>query len=178
MSLKDEPLFENPLMMNIAVLGSIATVIVMALVFFVFAKGNYEKQAKEFVKERQERIDFQVAQINDNLKNNELLWTMIDSIWKTPDRERTIAFIKRYADSQKLPRCNGKPCTGDDARLNTTIVNNPQERSIKVGWSKYSFKVYFDSKDRNRDRFLTLNADDLLGKSQQSMEEEEEEEEE
>jgi hypothetical protein len=162
MSLKDKPLFENVFSMNMAVIASIITVIAMALVFFVFAKGNYEKQAREFVKEKQEKIDFQVKQIKDNDENNKLLWTLVDSIWKSPDKSK--AFVKKLADAQKLPRCKGKACEGDEARLN---VNNKDPRFTKVGWSKYSFKVMYAEKGKNdkTDKFLTIDVDDLLGKS-------------
>jgi len=172
MSLKDEHLIKDIFMMNMTFILSIVVVIGMAFIFFVFAKGNYKSQAEEKVKTAQEKINFQVSQINDNIENNNLLWSLIDSTWKSPDKSK--AFVKKLADSQKLPRCKGKPCSGDDARLKTDVVSNAQERSIKVGWSRYSFKVFYDSKDK----FVTIDASDLLGKStpQESAEEESSEE--
>jgi hypothetical protein len=71
--------------------------------------------------------------------------------------------------------CKGKPCTGDDARLRTTITNNANEKSIKVGWSKYHFIVYFDPKETKKDKFTTIDVSDLLGKKQEAAEEEYEE---
>ena len=141
----------------------ILNVMLIGLIFMV--KGNAAKQAQEFVKPIQEKAKYQIAQVKDNIENNNLLWTLVDSTWKSPDK--SIAFVKKMADSQKLPRCKGKACAGDEARLSTKITNNAQERSIMVGWGeskggfKYYFKVFYD----NKDKFVTIDANDLLGKS-------------
>jgi formyltetrahydrofolate synthetase len=135
----------------------------IALIFMV--KGNAAKQAQEFVKPIQEKAKYQIGQVKDITDNNNLLWSLVDSTWKSPDKSK--AFVKKLADSQKVPRCGGKACTGDDARLKTTSVSNAQERSITVGWGegrggyKYWFKVIYDPKDK----FLTIDVNDLLGKS-------------
>jgi formyltetrahydrofolate synthetase len=135
----------------------------IGLIFMV--KGNATKQAQEFVKPIQEKAKYQIGQVKDITDNNNLLWALIDSTWKSPDKSK--AFVKKLADSQKLPRCGGKACSGDDARLTTSVISNAQERSITVGWGegrggyKYWFKVVYDAKDK----FLTIDANDLLGKS-------------
>jgi hypothetical protein len=156
---------------NIIIALSALIVMLVGLIFMV--KKNATSQAQEFVKKTQEQTSYQIGQVKDNIENNNLLWSIIDSIWKSPDK--SIASVKRLADSQKLPRCKGKACAGDDARLRTTITTNAGERSIKVGWSKYSFVVYFDPKAKG-DRFSTIDVNDLLGKSQDTAAEEEYEE--
>jgi hypothetical protein len=151
--------------------------IIVGLVVLIFVvKGKAASAAQEHVKKTLENSNFQMSQVRDNIENNNLLWTLIDSTWKSP--EKSIAFVKKLADSQKLPRCKGKPCEGDEARLKTTITNNANEKSIKVGWTRYSFKVLFDPKETKRDKFVTIDASDLLGKNtqQESSEEGSEEE--
>ncbi|MDR2583454.1 MAG: hypothetical protein LBC75_08245 [Fibromonadaceae bacterium] len=148
---------------NAMIASVILNVMLLALVFMV--KGNATKQAQEFVKPIQEKAKYQIGQVKDITDNNNLLWSLVDSTWKSPDKSK--AFVKRLADSQKLPRCGGKACTGDDARLKTSSVSNAQERSITVGWGsgrggyKYWFKVFYDAKDK----FVTIDVNDLLGKS-------------
>jgi hypothetical protein len=143
--------------------AALLNLVFIALIFVV--KQNAADQARKEI----DRWKNRYVEGSDNFSNNNRLWAIIDSTWKSPDKSR--ATIKRLADSQKLPRCKGKPCTGDDARLNTVITSNEKERSIKVGWSKYYFKVLYD----NKDKFLTIDASDLLGKtSEQSGEAEEE----
>ena len=144
--------------------------VIIGLIGLIFmVKSSSAKQAQEFVKPIQEKAKYQLSQAKDIIDNNNLLWSLIDSTWKSSDKSK--AFVKRLADSQKLPRCNGKECAGDEARLITTISNNANDRSIKVGWAKYSFKVIYDSKDK----FVTIDANDLLGKTSEPVEEEEEE---
>jgi hypothetical protein len=178
MSLKDEYLVKDVLTNNMVLLGAVTSVVAVAVVFFVFAKGAYIKQAQEFVKPKLEQAKYQIGQVKDITDNNNLLWSLVDSTWKSPDKSK--AFVKKLADSQKVPRCGGKACTGDDARLKTTSVSNAQERSITVGWGegrggyKYWFKVIYDPKDK----FLTIDVNDLLGKSTPDAAEEEAENEE
>jgi hypothetical protein len=148
---------------NIMLASIVLNVMLIGLIFMV--KGNATKQAQEFVKPIQEKAKYQIAQVKDITDNNNLLWTLVDSTWKSPDKSK--AFVKKLADSQKLPRCSGKACAGDEARLKTSVVSNAQERSITVGWGegrggyKYWFKVIYDAKDK----FLTIDANDLLGRS-------------
>ncbi|MCL2207801.1 MAG: hypothetical protein FWB90_06890 [Fibromonadales bacterium] len=151
---------------KILVASIAVNVLLIALIFMV--KSNAQQQAQEFVKETQEKTKYQIGQVNDNIQNNNLLWSIIDSTWKSKDKSK--AFVKKLADSQKVPRCNGKDCSGkeDEARLRTSISNNAADRSITVGWGssgkssiKYSFKVIYDDKDK----FLTIDANDLLGKT-------------
>ncbi len=141
----------------------------VALIIIIFlVKNNATAQAQEFVKKTLEDSKYQIGQVSDNVQNNNLLWTLIDSTWKSPDKSKT--FVKKLADIQRVPRCNGKNCTGteDESRLRTVVSSNAQDRSIKVGWGskgkesiKYSFKVIYDQKDK----FVTIDASDLLGKT-------------
>ncbi|MDR2594247.1 MAG: hypothetical protein LBC87_05710 [Fibromonadaceae bacterium] len=148
---------------NAMIASIILNVMLLALVFMV--KSNATKQAQEFVKPIQEKAKYQIGQVKDITDNNNLLWSLVDTTWKSPDKSK--AFVKKLADSQKLPRCSGKACTGDDARLKTSVTNTAQERSITVGWGsgrggyKYWFKVLYDAKDK----FVTIDVNDLLGKS-------------
>jgi len=148
---------------NAMIASIILNVMLIGLIFMV--KGNATKQAQEFVKPIQEKAKYQIGQVKDITDNNNLLWSLIDSTWKSPDKSK--AFVKKLADSQKLPRCGGKACTGDNTRLKTSISSNAQDRSITVGWGegrggyKYWFKVIYDAKDK----FVTIDASDLLGKS-------------
>jgi len=146
----------------------LAALVVMLVVLVFVVKKNATNQAQEHVKKTLEKSNYQMAQVKDNIENNNMLWFLIDSIWKSQDK--SVAFVKRLASAQKLPRCKGKPCAGDDARLNTQVTSNAQERSIKVGWSKYSFKVIYDQKDK----FVTIDTNDLLGKNTEQPEAEEE----
>jgi len=139
-------------------IASIAINVALIVIIFL-VKNNATAQAQEFVKKTQETTKYQISQVNDNIQNNNLLWTLIDSTWKSPDKSK--AFVKKLADSQKLPRCKGKPCEGDDARLKTSVSDNAKDRSITVGWSKYSFKVIYDEKNK----FVAIDASDLLGKT-------------
>ncbi|MDR1811233.1 MAG: hypothetical protein LBQ87_00215 [Candidatus Fibromonas sp.] len=141
----------------------------VALIIIIFlVKGNAKEQAEAHVNKVLETNRYQVAQVNDNIQNNNLLWTLIDSTWKSSDKSKV--FVKKLADSQRVPRCNGKNCAGteDEARLRTVISNNAQDQSIRVGWGsrgkesiKYSFKVIYDQKGK----FATIDASDLLGKT-------------
>jgi hypothetical protein len=150
---------------NLFIASLTANVALIVIIFLV--KKDATNQAQEYVKETLEKSKYQMAQVNDNVQNNNLLWVLIDSTWRSPDKSK--AFVKKLADSQKVPRCNGKDCTGteDEARLRTSISSNAQDRSIKVGWGsgknkiKYSFKVIYDQKDK----FVTIDASDLLGKA-------------
>ncbi|MCL2260332.1 MAG: hypothetical protein FWC15_03145 [Fibromonadales bacterium] len=164
---------------KILIASVVVNVLLIGLIFMV--KGNAQQQAQEFVKETQEKTKYQIGQVNDNIQNNNLLWSIVDSTWKSKDKSR--AFVKKLADSQKVPRCNGKNCSGneDEARLRTSISNNANDRSITVGWGssgktsiKYSFKVIYDEKER----FLTIDVNDLLGKTSEGSAGEEEAEEE
>ncbi len=160
---------------NLFIASLTANVALIVIIFLV--KKDATAQAQEFVKKTQETAKYQIGQVNDNVQNNNLLWTLIDSTWKSPDKSK--AFVKKLADNQKVPRCNGKNCAGteDESRLRTVISSNAQDRSIKVGWGskgkdniKYSFKVIYDQKDK----FVTIDASDLLGKSTPEAEEAEE----
>jgi hypothetical protein len=162
MGLKDEYLVKDVFTNNIALLGAVTSIVAITVVFFVFAKGSFIKQAQEIATKAQTNASYQIGQVKDNVENNNLLWTLIDSTWKSPDKSK--AFVKKLADAQKLPRCNGKDCKGteDEARLVTDIAKD----RIMVGWGskkgsiKYSFKVLYD----NKDKFVAINTDDLLGK--------------
>jgi len=133
------------------------------LIFFLMLKSNITSQAQEAV----DKIKNREMQVIDNYLNNNLLWTIIDSTWKSEDKSK--AFVKRFAESQKLPRCNGKKCTGteDGATLKTIISDNAKDRSITVGWGnrkneiKFFFKVVYDENGN----FVTIDANDLLGKT-------------
>ena len=150
---------------NLFLVSVIANIGLIVLIFLV--KKNATAQAQEFVKPRLEKASYQIAQVKDITDNNNVLWTLIDSTWKSPDKSK--AFVKKLAETQKVPRCNGKDCTGseDEAKLKTVISDKPTDRSIKVGWGsgkdniKYSFKVIYDEKGN----FTTIDANDLLGKS-------------
>jgi hypothetical protein len=165
---------------NLFVASVVLNVMLVIIIFMV--KSNAAKQAQEYVKPIQEKASYQIAQVNDIIKNNNLLWELIDNIWKSPDKSK--AFVKKLADSQKLPRCSGKPCEGENARLKTSVSSNEKDRSITVGWGegrqgyKYWFKVIYDTKEAKdgKDKFLTIDASDLLGKSQEPAAEEEAEE--
>jgi hypothetical protein len=138
-------------------LASIALNIGLIIIIFL-VKNNATDQAKEFVKKAQEETKFIRGQFGDNLDNNKLLWTLVDSTWRSSDKSR--ASVKKLADAQKLPRCKGKPCEGDEARLKTKI-DNDKERSITVQGGKYYFKVLYD----NKDKFITVDVSDLIGKT-------------
>jgi len=153
---------------NIIIGLAVLVVMLVGLLFMV--KKNATSQAQEHVKKTLEKSNYQMAQVKDNIENNNLLWSLVDSVWKSPDK--SAAAVKRLASAQKLPRCKGKPCVGDDARLRIDITSNAQERSIKVGWSKYYFKVIYDQKDK----FVTIDVNDLLGKNTESEPEAEEQE--
>lgn len=150
---------------NLLIASVIANVLLIVLIFVV--KKDAADQAKETVTKKCVPMQEAARQCNDIVQNNNLLWAIIDSTWKSPDKSK--AFVKKFADSQKLPRCNGKFCTGteDEARLKTIISNNAKERSITVGWGsgkdniKYSFKVIYDDKDN----FASMHINDLLGKT-------------
>jgi len=158
---------------NLFVVSIIANVALIVLIFLV--KKNATAQAQDFVKPILEKTKYQIAQVKDITDNNNLLWVLIDSTWKSPDKSK--AFVKKLAETQKVPRCSGKDCTGseDEAKLRTVISDKPTDRSIKVGWGsgkdkiKYSFKVFYDDKGK----FVTIDANDLLGKSSSQESEEE-----
>ena len=178
MGLKDEYLVKDVLTNNMALIGAVTSIVAVTLVFFVFAKGNFVKQAQEIATKAQENAKHQLSQAKDNIDNNNMLWTVIDSIWKSPDKSKD--FVIKLALAQKLPRCNGKACVGteDEAKLRTVRPSNKAvDNSIKIGWGssgkesiKYSFRVLYDSKDK----FVTMDTDDLLGKSKAEPEAEEE----
>jgi hypothetical protein len=150
---------------NLLIISVIANVFLIVLVFFV--KKNATSQAQEFVKPKLEKAAYQIAQVKDITDNNNLLWTLIDSTWKSPDKSK--AFVKKLAEMQRVPRCNGKACAGteDEAKLRAVIADKATDRSITVGWGsgkdniKYSFKVIYNDKGN----FATIDASDLLGKS-------------
>jgi len=150
---------------NLMIISIIANVFLIVLIFYV--KKNATAQAQEFVKPIQEKARYQIAQVRDITDNNNLLWTLIDNTWKSPDKSK--AFVKKLAETQKVPRCSGKPCAGteDEAKLRAVISDKTADRSITVGWGsgkdniKYSFKVIYDEKGN----FTTIDANDLLGKS-------------
>ncbi|MCL2100902.1 MAG: hypothetical protein FWH22_04235 [Fibromonadales bacterium] len=165
---------------KLSLIALVAASVITNLVLFM-GKGSAASKAQAEVKKAREDAAYVRSQTNDIILNNNLLWSIIDSTWKSPDKSR--AAIKRLADSQRVPRCNGKACAGneEEARLRTNIVSNAQERNITVGWGssgktsmKYSFKVVYD----NRDRFATIDVSDLLGQGISASEAETETEEE
>ena len=161
-------------------IASVALNILLVVLIFV-VKNDAASQAKEFVKKSQEQTSYQIGQVNDNIKNNNLLWSLIDSTWKSSDK--SIGFVKKLATAQKVPRCGGKDCSGseDEARLRVNgpspSAQNPKERILRVGWGggkssiKYSFSVIYNDKDK----FVSIDVNDLLGRTQESAEAEEEE---
>jgi hypothetical protein len=150
---------------NLFIVSLIANVGLIVLIFLV--KKNATAQAQEFVKPILEKTKYQIAQVKDITDNNNLLWTLIDSTWKSPDKSK--AFVKKLAETQKVPRCGGKQCAGteDEAKLRAVIADKATDRSITVGWGsgkdniKYFFKVIYNDKGN----FVTIDANDLLGKS-------------
>jgi len=161
---------------NLFIVSLVANVFLIALIFYV--KKNATDQAQEHVKKTLEKSSFQIAQVKENVENNNLLWTLIDSTWKSPDKSK--AFVKKLAETQKVPRCGSKACAGteDEAKLRAVIADKATDRSITVGWGsgkdniKYSFKVIYDDKGK----FVTIDANDLLGKTSSSQGAEESEE--
>lgn len=160
---------------NITIALAALVVMLAGLIFMV--SGNAGSQADERIKKAQDDAKYQITQIKDIVDNNNLLWSLIDSTWRSSDK--SIAFVRKLANAQKVPRCNGKECTGqeDESKLRTVVTNNAKERSLRVGWGssgkssiKYSFKVYYDAKDK----FITIDANDLLGKEPAGEAEEEE----
>ncbi|MDR0516744.1 MAG: hypothetical protein LBH25_06815 [Fibromonadaceae bacterium] len=151
-------------------IASIALNIGLIILVFV-VKNSATSQAQEFVKKTLEKNNHQIAQVKDNLENNNLLWTLIDSTWKSPDKSK--ASVIKMAKAQTLPRCKGKPCKPCSGSETEGCLNvAPDKESVKVGWSKYYFKVLYD----NKDKFSTIDASDLLGKSLPDSGGEEEEE--
>jgi len=161
-------------------LKSILSLAVIALLLFTVSceAENRTKCQIEFQKEVaeiSEKANFQIRQAKDIIDNNNLLWALVDSIWKSQDKSKD--FVKKLADSQKLPRCSGRPCTRNDARLKTSSMSNALERSLTIGWGQgrggyqYWFKILYDPKDR----FVTIDVNDLLGRNIQNVEVEEEE---
>jgi type II secretory pathway pseudopilin PulG len=146
----------------------VSVIVIVALFVALFAvKKNAKAKAQEEVTKRCLPMQEAARQANDIVLNNNVLWSLIDSTWKSPDKSK--AFVKKLAETQKLPRCNGKPCAGteDEAKLRTIISDKATDRSITVGWGsgkdniKYFFKVIYDDKGS----FATIDANDLLGKS-------------
>jgi type II secretory pathway pseudopilin PulG len=150
---------------NLLIVSIIAIVGLIVLVFVV--KKGAATQAQKTVTEKCQPMQEAARQANDLVLNNNVLWSLIDSTWKSPDKSK--GFVKKLAETQKLPRCNGKPCTEteDEAKLRAVISDKVGDRSIKVGWGsgkdniKYFFKVIYDEKGN----FSTIDANDLLGKS-------------
>ncbi|GHV16652.1 hypothetical protein AGMMS49938_16860 [Fibrobacterales bacterium] len=155
---------------NLLIASVILNVGLLVLIFLV--KGNVTKQAQEHVKKTLENSKFQMAQVSDNIQNNNLLWSLVDSTWKSSDK--SIAFVKKLADASKLPRCSGKPCEGDAARLTTTNSKITGGREFVVRGGRYFFKVIYDAKDK----FVSIDASDLLGKSAPVVEQDDSDEEE
>jgi len=165
---------------NLLIASVVLNVLLIALVFFV--KQNATGQAQEIAKKAQERASYQIGQARDNIDNNNVLWSLIDSTWKSQDK--SVAAVKRIAGALKLPRCGGKACAGseDEARLKvdgpSPSVDNPKERILRIGWGstknsiKYAFSIVYNDKDR----FVTIDASDLLGKTLEVAEESEAEE--
>jgi hypothetical protein len=143
---------------NILIASIIANIALFAFIFI--AKENVKDQAQKQIN----KLNHIIAQTTDNYHNNALLWSMIDSTWKSQDKSKT--FVKKLAESQKLTSCKGKPCTEatNEAQLKTVIRNDAKERSIMVGWGsgkdkiKYSFKVIYD--DENN--FANIDINELL----------------
>jgi hypothetical protein len=135
---------------------------VALLVFFFMQKS----QTREVI----DKFKYREAQTIDIVSNNNVLWSIIDSIWKSSDKSKN--FVKELlAGQQMLPRCNGKKCTEEEeSRLKTlpAVDSISVSDSITIGWGnkdsiKYSFKVIYD-KEGN---FVTINANDLLGKTEE-----------
>jgi len=156
---------------NLFIVSVIANVALIVLIFVV--KKDAAAQAQKTVTERCIPMQNAAKQANDFVLNNNVLWSLIDSTWKSPDK--SIAFVKKLAEAQKVPRCGGKDCTGseDEAKLKVDVSSKPTDRSITVGWiskkntqPKYFFKViYKDVKGKNEPVFETIDAYDLMGKS-------------
>jgi len=154
---------------NLLIASVVLNVLLIALVFFV--KQNAIGQAQEIATKAQERASYQIGQARDNIDNNNVLWSLIDSTWKSQDR--SVAAVKRMANALKLPRCGGKACAGseDEARLKVDgpapAADDPKKRILRVGWGssrtsiKYAFNIVYGEKER----FLTIDASDLLGKT-------------
>ncbi|MCL2284233.1 MAG: hypothetical protein FWC26_13030 [Fibromonadales bacterium] len=166
---------------NLFIISVALNVGLIGLIFFV--KSDAKSQAQETVTKQCVPMQEAAKQCNDIVQNNNVLWSLIDTTWKSPDQSK--AFVKKLADSHKVPRCSGKACAGseEEARLKTIISDNEQDRSIKVGWGsgkdkiKYAFKVYYTKdKKTGKETFVTIDANDLIGKAPDQGSEEPEEE--
>ena len=147
---------------NAMIASIILNVMLLALVFMV--KSHYKQSGADYGNNAKREATYLVGQIKDNYDNNKLLWYLIDSTWKSPDKSK--AFVKRLADSQKMPRCGGKACVAAD---NSRLITQINKDNITVGWGskgtdggiKYKFKVLYDAKDK----FVAIDASDLLDKA-------------
>lgn len=130
-------------MRNIMIASLILNVMLIALVFMV--KKNATDQAQTYVKKVNTAAVKVVGDLKDKYENNTVMWSMIVELQNSPDKSK--AAVKRLADSKKLPRCNGKACEGDEARVSAAISNVAGKKNVKVGWGGYHFVVNYDDKD-------------------------------
>jgi len=98
---------------NLLLASIILNVGLLVLIFVV--KGNVSKQATERVSKAQAAINYEKAQIMDNIRNNNILWILIDSTWKSPDKSR--AFVKRLAMLKDCPAAMAKTAKERKMRL-------------------------------------------------------------
>jgi hypothetical protein len=152
----------------------IANVILLGVIILLFyAKGNVTDQAHVAVGERNKIIN----QMQDKVFNEAALWTIVDSIYKMPAKERTRAKIQAYAEAQALPRCGGAKCKdGDDAaKITTSLSNTPGKSNITIRGGGYMVVVYFtDKKGDKPGTFTYMDTDNLRGVATQPPVEEEE----
>lgn len=130
-------------MRNVMIASIVLNVMLIALIFMV--KKNATDQAQAYVKKVNSAAVKVVGDTKDKYENNMLMWSMVVELQNSPDKSK--AAVKRLADSKKLPRCSGKPCEGDEARVKAEISNVIGKKNVKVGWGGYFFTVNYDDKD-------------------------------
>jgi len=130
-------------MRNIMIASLVLNLMLAGLVFMV--KKNATDQAQTYVKKVNSAAVKVVGDLKDKYENNTLLWSIAAEIQTSSDKSK--AAVKRLVDSKRLPRCNGKPCDGDQARLSTEISNAAGKKSVKVGWGGYNFVVKYSDAD-------------------------------
>jgi hypothetical protein len=148
--------FKISLVVNIILAGFV--------VMLFMGRGSIKDQALEMVaKKETDRLA-----IAEHLQNRLALFAIVDSIYKMPASERTRANIKVYAEAQKLPRCEGKPCdpASDKAKITTSLSNTPGASNITISGGGYVVVVNFtDKKGDKPGVFQSINVNSLLGKS-------------
>ncbi len=141
-------------MRNALIASIVLNIMLVALIFMV--KKNATDQAQTYVKKVNSAAVKVVGDLKDKYENNTLLWSMALELQSGSDQSK--AAVKRLANSKKLPRCNGKACDGDQARLAVDISNVAGKKSAKVGWGGYSFLVKYD----DADKFIGIDASGML----------------